>query len=214
MKLFGTDDFNKSGNRVKIVGYSEELKKYSDLIIGAGKRVTSINNIQDYGAEIFVLRPVKRDTDDENASVNDCTASFKISFTINGNTYVAILGGDITCENWKEVIQYNKDLDFDILLLHITVRGIPLVQKREMEQRPIKILKISWKNQRIKHILLHLANRLREIMIIPLVIGQKMFIPSIWTMMRDLFVLLNIRIARIPNRSCLKSQDREFLLNQ
>lgn len=44
LKLFGTDDFNKSGNRVKIVGYSEELKKYSDLIIGAGKRVTSINN--------------------------------------------------------------------------------------------------------------------------------------------------------------------------
>lgn len=116
MKLFGTDDFNKSGNRVKIVGYSEELKEYGDLIIGAGKCVTSINNIEDYGAKIFVLRPVKRDTDDENASVNDCTASFKISFTINGNTYDAIVGGDITCENWKEVIQYNEDLEFDILL--------------------------------------------------------------------------------------------------
>lgn len=116
LKLFGTDDFNKSGNRLKIVGYSEELKEYNDLIIGAGKYITSINNIEDYGAEIFVLRPVKRDTDDENASVNDCTASFKISFTINGNTYVAIVGGDITCENWKEVIQYNEDLEFDILL--------------------------------------------------------------------------------------------------
>lgn len=116
LKLFGTNDFNKSGNRVKIVGYSEELKEYNDLIIGAGKYITSINGKEDYGAEIFVLRPVKRDTDDENASVNDCTASFKISFTINGNTYVAIVGGDITCENWKEVIQYNEDLEFDILL--------------------------------------------------------------------------------------------------
>ena len=114
--LFGTDAFNKSGNRVKIIGYSEELEEYNSLIIGAGKYITSINGIEDYGAEIFVLRPVKRDTDDENASVNDCTASFKISFTINGNTYVAIVGGDITCENWKEVIQYNEDLEFDILL--------------------------------------------------------------------------------------------------
>ena len=206
LKLFGTDDFNKSGNKLKIVGYSEELKEYNDLIIGAGKYITSINNIEDYGAEIFVLRPVKKDTDDENANVNDCTASFKISFTINGNTYVAIVGGDITCENWKEVIQYNEDLEF--------VLGIPLVQKRGMEQRLIKILKIFWKNQRTKHILLHLVNRLREILIILLVIGQKMFILSIWMMMRDLFVLLNIRIARIPNRSCLKSQGREFLLNQ
>lgn len=116
LKLFGTADFNKSGNRIKIVGYSEELKKYADLIIGAGKYVTSINNNKDYGAEIFVLRPVKKNTDDENASVNDCTASFKVSFTISGNTYVAIIGGDITCENWKEVIQYNEDLEFDILL--------------------------------------------------------------------------------------------------
>lgn len=116
LKLFGTDDFNKSGNRVKIIGYSEELEEYSDLIIGAGKSVTSINNIEDYGAQIFVLRPVKRDTDNENSSVNDCTASFKISFATNDNTYAAIVGGDITCENWKEVIQYNEDLEFDILL--------------------------------------------------------------------------------------------------
>lgn len=116
LKLFETDDFNKPGNRIKIVGYSEELKKYNDLIIGAGKCIKSINDINDYGAEIFVLRPVKSDTDDENASVNDCTASFKISFSISGNTYVAIVGGDITCENWKEVIQYNEDLKFDILL--------------------------------------------------------------------------------------------------
>lgn len=116
LALFGTDKFNKAGNRLKIIGYSEELKEYSELIIGAGKSVPSINNEKDFGAEIYVLRPVKRDTDDEKASVNDCSASFKISFTISGNNYVAIIGGDITCENWKEVIQYNKNLEFDILL--------------------------------------------------------------------------------------------------
>lgn len=116
LKLYGSDAINEVGNRIKIVGYSDELKEYSDLIIGAGQIVPSINGIEDYGAEIFVLRPVKRDTDDENSSVNDCTASFKISFTINGRTSVAIVGGDLTCENWKEVIQYNDDLEFDILL--------------------------------------------------------------------------------------------------
>ena len=116
LDLFGTEDFDTAGNRVKIVGYSEDLAEYSALIIGAGNSVTSINNIDDYGADIFVLRPVKRDTDDEDASINECTASFKISFTINESVFVAIVGGDITCDNWKEVIQYNEDLEFDILL--------------------------------------------------------------------------------------------------
>lgn len=116
LKLIATDDFCTSGNRIQIVGYSEELEEYSDIIVGAGENVLTIDGTDNYGADIFVLRPVKRDTDDEKSSVNECTASFKVTFTINGNETVAIVGGDITCDNWKEVIEYNSDLEFDILL--------------------------------------------------------------------------------------------------
>ncbi|MFR2765354.1 MAG: hypothetical protein ACLTA4_07310 [Clostridium sp.] len=113
LDLYGTEEFNLDGNRLKIVGYSEELKDYNDIIIASGE---NIPDISEDGVEIFVLRPVKRDTDDQDAGVNDCTASFKLTFTINEEAFVAIIGGDITCENWKEVIKYNPDLEFDILL--------------------------------------------------------------------------------------------------
>lgn len=116
LDLFGTEEFDLDGNRLKIVGYSDDLKDYNDIIVAAGENILDVANISDDGIEIFVLRPVKRDTDDQNAEVNDCTASFKLTFTINSEEYVAIIGGDITCDNWKEVIEYNPDLEFDILL--------------------------------------------------------------------------------------------------
>ena len=116
LDLYGTEKFNLDGNRLKIVGYSEELKDYNDIIIASGENIPDIADISEDGVEIFVLRPVKRDTDDQDAGVNDCTASFKLTFTINEEDFVAIIGGDITCENWKEVIKYNPDLEFDILL--------------------------------------------------------------------------------------------------
>lgn len=116
LDLLGKDDADIPGNRIKIIGYSEALKDYADVIISAGKTVSSINGDTDYGAEIFVLRPVKNTSDDSDSDVNDCTASFKISFEINGNTYTALILGDIVCDNWKEVIELNPDMTFDLLL--------------------------------------------------------------------------------------------------
>ncbi len=114
--LLGTDEVDTPGNRIKIVGYSKELKDYADAIVPAGETISDINGNMDYGAEIFVLRPVKKANDDEESDVNDCTVSFKITFEINGGTYVAIIGGDLKCENWKEVIELNPDMTFDLLL--------------------------------------------------------------------------------------------------
>lgn len=116
LDLLGTDEADTPGNRIKIVGYSKELKEYADVIVPAGETISDINGNTDYGAEIFVLRPVKKSNDDEESDVNDCTASFKITFEINGGTYVAIIGGDLKCENWKEVIELNPDMTFDLLL--------------------------------------------------------------------------------------------------
>lgn len=116
LDLLGEDKADLPGNRIKIVGYSKELKDYTNVIIPAGATIDTINGDEDYGAEIFVLRPVKKANDDEESDVNDCTASFKISFEINDNTYVAIIGGDLVCDNWKEVIELNPDMEFDLLL--------------------------------------------------------------------------------------------------
>lgn len=116
LDLLGTDEADTPGNRISIVGYSKELKDYADAIVPAGETISDINGNTDYGAEIFVLRPVKKANDDEESDVNDCTASFKITFEINGGTYVAIIGGDLNCDNWKEVIELNPDMTFDLLL--------------------------------------------------------------------------------------------------
>lgn len=116
LDLLGTDEADTPGNRINIVGYSKELKDYADAIVPAGETISDINGNTDYGAEIFVLRPVKKANDDEESAVNDCTASFKITFEINGGTYVAIIGGDLNCDNWKEVIELNPDMTFDLLL--------------------------------------------------------------------------------------------------
>ena len=116
LDLLGTDEADTPGNRINIVGYSKELKDYADAIVPAGETISDINGNTDYGAEIFVLRPVKKANDDEESDVNDCTASFKITFEINGGTYVAIIGGYLNCDNWKEVIELNPDMTFDLLL--------------------------------------------------------------------------------------------------
>jgi hypothetical protein len=116
LDLLGEESADIPGNRIRIIGYSKTLKDYSDIIIPAGETVPDINGDTDYGAEIFILRPVKKDNDDEESNVNDCTASFKITFDINGGTYVAIIGGDLVCDNWKEVIELNPDMTFDLLL--------------------------------------------------------------------------------------------------
>jgi len=116
LDLYDTDEFNISGNRLKIIGYSEKLKKYIDIIVPAGKKIDFVDGKNITNTEIFILRPVKKDTDDKEADVNDATASFKFIFKEDDASYVAILGGDLTCDNWKEIIKLNPDLQFDILL--------------------------------------------------------------------------------------------------
>lgn len=117
ISLYGEDASMLMGNRIKIIGYSTELKDYKDIIIPAGEVMSDINGKDLVDTEFFVLRPIKRDTDDENAGVNEATASFKITFKEeDDDEYIAILGGDMTCDTWKEVIEYNPDLQFDILL--------------------------------------------------------------------------------------------------
>ena len=116
LDLYGQDDFNVDGNRLKIIGYSKDLTDYSDITTVAGETICELNGKSDLGCEIFVLRPVKKDTDEKDAGVNECTASFYISFAMGDNVYSVMIMGDIECENWKEVISLNEEKEYDILL--------------------------------------------------------------------------------------------------
>ena len=101
---------------MKIIGSSNELKRYQKVTVPSGDVISSINGCTNYGAAIQVLRPVKKDTDDESSDVNDCTASFKVSFDFDEDEFVTLIGGDLVCENWKEVIRLNPEMTFDLLL--------------------------------------------------------------------------------------------------
>lgn len=116
LALYDTDKFKMSGNMIQIIGYSDDLKKCIDCIVPAGGDMKLINDKELVDTEICVLRPVKNDTDDEESSVNDATAAFKFTFKKGTDEYTALLGGDMTCDTWKEVIAQNPDLMFDILL--------------------------------------------------------------------------------------------------
>lgn len=116
LDLYGKEDFNVNGNRLKIIGYSEDLADYTDIMTVAGETISELNGESDFGCEIFVLRPVKKSTDDEDSGVNECTASFYISFSMGDNIYSVMIMGDIECENWKEVIALNEDKEYDVLL--------------------------------------------------------------------------------------------------
>lgn len=60
LDLIGTDEETISGNRIKIIGYSKKLEEYSSVIIPAGDSISKLNGKDDYGANIFILRPVKK----------------------------------------------------------------------------------------------------------------------------------------------------------
>ena len=120
LKLYDENQntFSKDGNRIQIIGYSTDLKDYINIMTVAGESITRINGKRMADYEFFVLGPIKKDNDDENAEINDTSIVLKISFKFinDGKTIVIILGGDETCDNWVDIINKNEDLTFDILL--------------------------------------------------------------------------------------------------
>lgn len=116
LALYDKKEFDLDGNRLQIVGYSEELKQYSKIIVPAGEEIKALNGIEDYGLRIMVLGPVKKNTDDEQAGINDASISLKLTFCHNNIDTIAILGGDLICDNWIDIIEKNPDMEFDILL--------------------------------------------------------------------------------------------------
>ncbi|MCL2165214.1 MAG: hypothetical protein FWH55_12710 [Oscillospiraceae bacterium] len=120
LRLWGTDSFDKDGNRMQIIGYSSDLKGYDEMTTVAGNPIGTINGTSCNGYELFVLGPVKKDNDDEDANINDTSIVLKITFIKKKDTFkkriVMIAGGDELCDNLVDIIDKNPDMMFDVLI--------------------------------------------------------------------------------------------------
>lgn len=116
LDLFDTHDFNKDGNRLQIIGYSSELADYDSITTVAGNNIKLINGEPENNIEFFVLGPVKKDNDDDDAAINDTSIVLKISFIKADRKVVFVAGGDDTCDNWVDIVNKNSGLIYDMFI--------------------------------------------------------------------------------------------------
>jgi len=120
LALWGKDAFNSDGNRMQIIGYSTELSGYDEMTTVAGQQIGTINGKSCTGYELFVLGPVRKDNDDEDANINDTSIVLKISFVKSNykptKRIVMIAGGDELCDNLVDIIDKNSEMTFDVLI--------------------------------------------------------------------------------------------------
>lgn len=120
LALWGKEAFNSDGNRMQIIGYSTELSGYEEMTTVAGNQIGMINGKNCTGYELFVLGPVKKDTDDEDANINDTSIVLKITFVKSNykptKRIVMIAGGDELCDNLVDIINKNPGMTFDVLI--------------------------------------------------------------------------------------------------
>ena len=113
---------NSDGNRIKIIGFSEEYKDLpDDNKLFPGKTFSyggEGNNL-----ELFIHGPFREDLEDVNLNRNETSLIVQISFKVNGNiTKRMLLGGDASASIWEKVYERsesNNNLDklgWDIFL--------------------------------------------------------------------------------------------------
>lgn len=128
-KLFddNSPERNKSGNRIRIIGYNDDNKYNSDLHYIPGTTVTTINGKYSHYLSIFIHAPFKSDLIRGKAD-KDCNAASivaQMSFTqsLFGNVVSQfIFGGDADHYVWEKVIEKSKNnnnegkLNWDLFL--------------------------------------------------------------------------------------------------
>lgn len=114
----GKEEKDMPGNRIRMVGYSDE-KKVSvpdKLITVAGSTIPSINGVMNSDVKIRVLGPTNEETT-EAENLNETSMILEFAFYEGGKeTCVALFAGDAGSSNWSRVIEKNPELTFDILL--------------------------------------------------------------------------------------------------
>ena len=124
MKLYKSDDLGskKPGNRLRIIGYSEnpELEGLEGILTVPGNTINLINGDRKSDFSLFIHAPFKNDTDSEGTERNNTSVAFQARFDMPGaeNAGLAFFGGDSGCAVIKKIVEKSKDedLQWDLFL--------------------------------------------------------------------------------------------------
>jgi len=113
---------NNSGNRLRIIGYSDnpDLKGLGGIITSPGNSIKLINGCTLNDFSFFVHAPFKKDIDSKWGERNDTSVILQARFDIEGekNAAMAFFGGDSGFEVWEDIVQLSDEstLKWDIFL--------------------------------------------------------------------------------------------------
>jgi hypothetical protein len=111
---------NKSGNRIRIVGYSDnnDLKGLEDRLVIPGNTINIFNEDEKSDFELFIHGPLKERNEEEDR--NDSSIVFQARFDVDGveNACLAFFGGDAGWKVWEKVLELSddEDLNWDLFL--------------------------------------------------------------------------------------------------
>lgn len=124
IELYKDDEseFNKNGNRVRIIGATDndDLKELDSITSVAGTYINKFNGKEIDNFRFFVLGPIKRESDDEESERNECSIVLKGELNIDNEEVnnEFIIAGDSDHDNWIRILDKNdlEYLKFDIFL--------------------------------------------------------------------------------------------------
>lgn len=118
----GSADGDKPGNRVRIIGYSDnpDYKGLEHLVTGPGKYIDIIDGKRKTDFRFFVHAPFKLETDAHWSERNDTSVVLQATFDV-GQTKgagIAMFGGDAGAGIWSKILELSSDetLQWDLFL--------------------------------------------------------------------------------------------------
>ena len=115
-----SDKANKDGNRIRIVGYSDnkDLQGLVDRLVIPGNIINIFNEGEKSDFELFIHAPLKERNEEEDR--NDSSIVFQARFDIDKekNACIAFWGGDAGWKVWEEIFNLSddEDLNWDLFL--------------------------------------------------------------------------------------------------
>lgn len=113
------DSRNEPGNQLRCVGYSANgsLEGLDDILAIPGDSTSRIANGDRTDFQLFLLAPVKKDTDDPDAGRNDTSIAFAAEFLDGENVANRVLFfGDAGCGILERIYDQNKDTENEHLV--------------------------------------------------------------------------------------------------
>lgn len=118
----GSPDGDKPGNRIRIIGYSDnpDYKGVEHLVTGPGNYIDIIDAKSKTDFRFFVHAPFKLETDSKWSERNDTSVVLQASFDVGGikAAGIAMFGGDAGAGIWSKILELSEDetLQWDLFL--------------------------------------------------------------------------------------------------